>query len=86
MRTIEQLKQEIALRKELNLPRIELTLEEKKRAFGDSSFDYRDNSARIQIMIDRLSQGLKITDKDLKELKKHLKNVRVLEHKYFQES
>ena len=73
MRTIEQLKQEIALRKELNLPRIELTLEEKKRAFGDCSYDYRDNSARIQIMIDRLSEGLKLTDNDLKELRKFLK-------------
>ena len=73
MRTIKQLKQEIALRKELDLPRIELTLEEKKRAFGDSSYDYRDNSIRIQLMRDRLSKGLKLSRNDLKELKECLK-------------
>ena len=76
MRTIEQLREEIAIRKELDLPRIELTLEEKKRAFGDCSYDYRDNSVRIQLMIDRLSQGLKLSRNDLKELKNYLANTR----------
>lgn len=75
MRTIEQLKEEIAIRKELDLSRIELTIEERARAFGDCSYDYRDNSVRIQLMIDRLSQGLQITRKDLKELKSYLKNI-----------
>jgi hypothetical protein len=75
MRTIEQLREEIAIRKALDLPRIELTLEEKKRAFGDCSYDYRDNSVRIQLMIDRLSQGLKLSRNDLKELKSYLKNI-----------
>lgn len=73
MRTIEQLKQEIAIRKELGLPRIELTIEEKKRAFGDCEYNYRDNSARIQGMIDRLSQDLRLSRSDLKELKNYLK-------------
>jgi hypothetical protein len=76
MRTIEQLKQEIALRKELDLPHIVLTLEEKKRAFGDCSYDYRDNSVRIQLMIERQSKGLKLSRNDLKELKSYLANTR----------
>lgn len=73
MRTIEQLKAEIAIRKALGLPRIELTLEEKTRAFGDCSYDSRDNSVRIQLMIERQAKGLKLTPHDLKELKKCLK-------------
>jgi hypothetical protein len=73
MRTIEQLKQEIALRKELNLPRIELTLEEKKRAFGDCSYQYRDQDLRIKMMIERQSKGLPLSNHDLKELRKCLK-------------
>lgn len=76
MRTIEQLREEIAIRKALDLPRIELTIEERARAFGDCSYDYRDNSVRIQLMIDRLSQGLKLSRKDLKELKNYLANTR----------
>ena len=74
MRTIEQLKEEIALRKELGLPRIVLTLEERQRAFGDCEYTYRDDSIRIQLMLNRLSQGLKLSRNDLKELKNCLKN------------
>ena len=73
MRTIEQLKQEIALRKELDLPHIVLTLEEKKRAFGDCSYQDRDQDMRIKMMIERQSKGLKLSRDDLKELRKCLK-------------
>jgi hypothetical protein len=74
MRTIKQLKQEIALRKELDLPHIVLTLEERARAFGDSSYSNRDKDLRIKMMIERQSQGLKLSRDDLKELRKCLKN------------
>lgn len=70
MRTIEQLKQEIALRKELDLPHIVLTLEEKKRAFGDCSYKDLDRDIRIKMIIERQSQGLKLSRDDLKQLRK----------------
>lgn len=73
MRTIEQLKTEIAIRKELGLPRIELTLEERARAFGDSSLVNRDKDARIKTMADRYKNGLSLSKSDIKEVKKYLK-------------
>lgn len=73
MRTIEQLKEEIALRKELGLPHIVLTLEERLRAFGDCSYGDRDQDLRIKMMIERQSKGLKLSRDDLKELRKCLK-------------
>ena len=39
MRTHQQLIEEIAFRKEHGLPRIELTPEERVRAFGDEALD-----------------------------------------------
>ena len=73
MRTHEQLIAEIQYRKENNLPRIELTAEERARAFGDAQWPNRDITARIKEMCLRYKTGLALSKSDIKEVKKFLK-------------
>jgi len=74
MRTYDQLITEIQYRKENNLPRIELTAEERARSFGDVKLANRDRNSRIQEMIYRFKNGLKLSKSDTKEVKKYLKD------------
>ena len=74
MRTYDQLITEIQYRKENNLPRIELTAEERARSFGDVNLANRDRNNRIQEMIYRFRNGLKLSKSDTKEVKKYLKD------------
>jgi hypothetical protein len=73
MRTVEQLKAEIEIRKQLGLPRIELTPEERARAFGDVDYSNRDRDARLKTMVVRYNNGLSLSKSDIKEVKKYLK-------------
>jgi len=73
MRTHEQLIAEIQYRKENNLPRIELTAEERARAFGDAQWPNRDTTARIKEICLRYKTGLALSKSDIKEVKKFLK-------------
>ena len=73
MRTVEQLKAEIEIRKQLGLPRIELTPEERARAFGDVDYSNRDRNDRLKTMVVRYNNGLSLSKSDIKEVKKYLK-------------
>lgn len=73
MRTIEQLKAEIEIRKQLGLPGLELTPEEMARAFGDVDYSNRDRDDRIKTMVNRYKNGLSLSKSDIKEVKKYLK-------------
>jgi hypothetical protein len=73
MRTYEDLKKEMKLRKALGLPRITLTPKEKVRAFGDTEWPNRDPNPRIELMVQRFKEGLKLSKSDLKEVKQYLK-------------
>ncbi len=73
MRTYDELKAEIKLRKELGLPRIELTSEERARAFGDADWPNRDKNARINVMCKRYQDGLPLSKSDIKEVKRFLR-------------
>jgi hypothetical protein len=73
LRTYDELKAEIKLRKELGLPRIELTSEERARAFGDADWPNRDKNARINVMCKRYQDGLPLSKSDIKEVKRFLK-------------
>lgn len=73
MRTYDELVKEMKLRKALGLPRITLTPEEKVRAFGDTEWPNRDPNSRIELMVQRFKEGLKLSKSDLKEVKQYLK-------------
>lgn len=73
MRTYDELKAEMELRKILGLPRIELTPEEKARAFGDVEWSKRNPNARIEEMCRRYKEGLSLSKSDAKEVRKYLK-------------
>jgi hypothetical protein len=75
MRTYEELVAEMKMRKELGLPRLVLTPEEKARAFGDVEWSKRDPNSRIETMVDRFKKGLKLSKSDIKEVKRYLKGV-----------
>ena len=57
MRTHQQLLDEIALRKALGLPRLELTPEERERAFGDPALAQRDPDEFDKMLVERLKKG-----------------------------
>lgn len=57
MRTHQELLDEIALRKALGLPRIELTPEERERAFGDPALAQRDPDEFDKMLVERLKKG-----------------------------
>lgn len=71
MRTHQELLDEIALRKALGLPRIELTLEERSRAFGDRSFKRDDSYDRE--CADRLRAGLPLSLDSKRRARRYLK-------------
>ena len=73
MRPYDELKAVIKLRKELGLPRIELTSEERARAFGDADWPNRDKNARINVMCKRYQDGLPLSKSDIKEVKRFLR-------------
>ena len=73
MRTHDELLTEIKLRKLLGLPRIELTAEEKARAFGDVEWSKRNPNARIETMCQRYQDGLPLSKSDVKEVKRFLR-------------
>lgn len=75
MRTHQQLIEEIAFRKEHGLARIELTLEERIRAFGDQSLAQKDPNARNKELVKRLQAGLPMSIADKKTAKKYLKTI-----------
>ena len=52
---------------------IELTAEERARAFGDAEWPNRDTTARIKEMCLRYKTGLALSKSDVKEVKKYLK-------------
>ena len=72
MRTYDQLLEELKLCKQLGT-RLELTPEEKARAFGDVEYSMRDTTARIKGMCLRYKAGLALSKSDIKEVKKYLK-------------
>ena len=73
MRTYDELKAEMELRKILGLPRIQLTPEEKARAFGDVEWSKRNPNARIETMCQRYQDGLPLSKSDIKEVKRFLR-------------
>lgn len=73
MRTHDELLAEIKLRKLLGLPRIELTVEEKARAFGDKDWAKRNPNARLETMCQRYQDGLPLSKSDIKEVKRFLR-------------
>ena len=75
MRTYTELKQEIKIRKELGLPRLELTPQEKVRAFGDTEWASSNLNSRMELMVQRFKQGLKLSKSDTKEVKQYLKGL-----------
>ena len=73
MRTIQQLRAEIEVRKALGLPRIELTEQERVQAFGDTQ--ERDQNANIKMLVERFKQGLPLSVHDKRMARKFIKEV-----------
>ena len=73
MRTHQQLLDEIEVRKALGLPRIELTEDERRRAFGDESLAERDPYARQKELVCRFKRGLPMSVADRKEARRYLR-------------
>jgi len=71
MRTHQQLLAEIKMREELGLPRIELTAEERARAFGDTT--ERDPYAYDKMLVERLQQGLPMSVADKRRAEQFLR-------------
>jgi hypothetical protein len=73
VRTIQQLRAEIEVRKALGLPRIELTEEERVEAFGDTQ--ERDQNANVKMLVERFKQGLPLSVHDKRMARKYIKEV-----------
>ena len=73
MRTHQQLLAEIKMREEFGLPRIELTAEERARAFGDASLADRDPYAYEKGLVERMQQGLPMSVADKRRAKQFIK-------------
>jgi len=73
MRTIQQLRAEIEVRKTLGLPRIELTEQERVEAFGDTQ--ERDQDANVKMLAERFKQGLPLSVHDKRQVRKFFKGV-----------
>ena len=79
MRTFEQLKEEIQMRKALGLPRIILTAEEQARSFGDANWAAnRDPFGREKMLVELLQKGVRLGKDDRRTAKRYLKNGGVL--------
>lgn len=75
MRTIEELKAEIAMREVLGLPRITLTPKERARALGDPSLAQREPYAYEKMLAQRLQDGLPMSIADKKTARRYLKEM-----------
>jgi hypothetical protein len=75
VRTIQQLRAEIEVRKALGLPRIELTEQERVEAFGDTQ--ERDQNANVKMLVERFKQGLPLSVHDKRMVRKYIKEVAV---------
>ena len=76
MRTIEEINEEIAVRKALGLPRITLTAEERARAFGDPALAHKKPYAYEQFLVERLQKGLPMSIADKKMARRYLKQLK----------
>ena len=73
MRSIQQLRAEIEVRKALGLPRIELSEQERVEAFGDTQ--ERDQDANVKMLAERFKQGLPLSVHDKRQVRKFFKGV-----------
>jgi hypothetical protein len=71
MRTIQQLRAEIEMRKALGMPRIELTEEERVESFGDTQ--ERDQDANVKMLVERFKQGLPLSVDDKRRVRKFMR-------------
>jgi hypothetical protein len=71
MRTIQQMRAEIEVRKALGMPRIELTEEERVEAFGDTQ--ERDQDANVKMLVERFKQGLPLSVDDKRRVRKFMR-------------
>ena len=72
MRTHQQLLDEIEIRKALGLPRIELTEEERQRAFGDPALEHKYETRREIDLVRRLQQGLPMSRQDKRDARRYM--------------
>jgi hypothetical protein len=73
VRTHQQLLAEIKMRKELGLPRIELTEEERVEQFGDTAWGDRDPYAYEKGLVERMQHGLPMSIADKRRAKQFLR-------------
>ena len=73
MRTHQQLLDEIEIRKALGLPRIELTEEERQRAFGDPALERKYETRREVDLVRRLQQGLPMSRQDKRDARRWMR-------------
>ena len=73
MRTHKQLLDEIEIRKALGLPRIELTEEERQRAFGDPALERKYEARREIDLVRRLQQGLPMSRQDKRDARRWMR-------------
>lgn len=73
MRTHQQLLDEIAVRRSLGLPRIELTAEERARAYGDTHWANHDDHRHV--LAQRLRDGLPMSLSDKRRARQFLKEM-----------
>ena len=73
MRTHDELMREIDLRRLLGLPRIQLTAEERARAFGDPQ--WADKEDYDQFLAKRYVEGLAMSKSDKSRARKYLKSL-----------
>lgn len=77
MRTHQELLREIELRKALGLPRIELTPEERARAFGDPALAQRDPYEHDRYLVQRLKAGLPLSHHDKRRARRFMRGGRM---------
>lgn len=71
MRSHQELLREIQVRKALGLPRIELTPQERSRAFGDPSL--RDGQTFDEVLVERFKSGLPMSVEHTRRAKRLIK-------------
>lgn len=75
MRTHQQMLDEIAVRKALGLPRIELTPAERARAFGDPMLAERDPYEYERHLVQRLQAGLPMGHQDKRRARRFMREM-----------
>ena len=73
MRTHQEMMAEIELRKALGLPRIELTPQERARAFGDAEWPERDLDSYDKMLAQRLTDGLPMSQADKRRARQFMR-------------